>query len=91
LAAHRFDIRVATDLDLVGCDCSLWRIGSLPTMTAVDISWNNVGCLALQKLLSMCKSGEATFDTILLKPRVVPGDSCPLPDNWTEPVAAKST
>ena len=90
LAAHRFGIRVAEDLDMVGCDCSAWRIGSLPTMTAVDVSWNEVGALALRKLLGMCESGEATFETILMKPRIVPGGSCPLPPDWTAPSAMTS-
>lgn len=87
LAAHRSGMRVAQDLDLIGCDCSAWRIGSLPTMTAVDVSWNDVGVLALRQLMSMCQSGESEFDTILMQPRIVPGDTCPLPENWETPTA----
>jgi len=81
-------MRPAEDFDLVGCDCSLWRHEPMPTITAVDLSWEDVGALATEKLLEMVRSETCQFDTILLPPQVTPGGTCPLPAGF-EPVPAR--
>jgi DNA-binding LacI/PurR family transcriptional regulator len=82
-------MKIAEDVDLIGCDCSLWRDEPMPTITAVDVSWNELGSLAMDKLLELAKSEVYRFDTILVGPRVVPAETCPVPSGFV-PVASKA-
>lgn len=79
LANVKTGARPAEDFDLVGCDCDLWRSESLPSITAVNISWRDVGALAMQKLAGLSQAGKSHFDIVLLKPRIVPAGTCPIP------------
>ena len=82
-------MKPAEDFDLVGCDCALWQSDPFPTITSVDVSWKDVGLLAMDKLLELTRSGTVEFETILLGPRVVPLGTCPVPPGF-QPVAAHS-
>lgn len=84
----RAGLKPAEDLDVVGCDCSLWRSEPLPAITSVDVSWKDVGVLAMDKLLEVTGGGTHAFETVLLTPRVVPLGSCPVPEGF-EPVPAR--
>ncbi|HOA75323.1 MAG TPA: LacI family DNA-binding transcriptional regulator [Phycisphaerae bacterium] len=77
--------RVAEDVDVLGCDCSLSQTGNMPTITSVDISWREVGELSVQRLVEMCDASASTFDTILLPPRVLSGVTCPVPAHLQSP------
>lgn len=79
-AQLKCDRRPAEDFDLIGCDCGLWQGANLPTITSVDVSWEQVGSQAVQELAKMHAAGRHEFPSILLPPRVVPGGSCPLED-----------
>lgn len=87
LGCVKAGMKPAEDFDQVGCDCSLWRGDPLPTITAVDVFWKDVGMLAMDKLLELTRSGTAEFETVLLRPRVVPGGTCSVPADF-EPAAA---
>lgn len=78
LGCHWAGFRPGRDVDVVGCDCSPWRSPPLPTITSVDISWEQVGALAVEKLAAMSREGTGRFETVLLPPRVVAGESCPV-------------
>lgn len=78
LGCMRAGVVPGSDCDLVGCDASMWRTPGLPTITCVDVSWREVGRLAVEKLLRISGSGQASFKSVLLKPRIVEGDSCPV-------------
>jgi LacI family transcriptional regulator len=80
-------MRPAEDFDLVGCDCSLWRGDPLPAPTSVDVSWKDVGILAMDKLLDLTGSGAHVFETEVLTPRVVAAGTCPVPAGF-KPVPA---
>ncbi|MGQ9652230.1 MAG: substrate-binding domain-containing protein [Phycisphaerae bacterium] len=84
----RCGMKPTEDFDLVGCDCSLWRSESMPAITTVDVSWEEVGRLATKKLLDMSRAGSLQFETIVLPPRVTPADTCPVPEGF-EPVTAR--
>ena len=70
------------DFDQVGCDCALWQSDTFPAITAVDVSWKDVGLLAMDKLLELTRSGTVEFETVLLGPRVVPLGTCPVPPDF---------
>jgi len=81
-------MKPAEDFDLVGCDCALWQSDPFPTITSVDVSWKDVGLLAMDKLLELTRSGTAEFETVLLSPRVVPLGTCPVPPGF-QPAPAR--
>lgn len=89
LGCLRAGMKPVEDFDLVGCDCALWRSEPLPTITAIDVSWKDVGILAMDKLLDLTRSGTSRFETVLLTPRVVPGGTCPVPEDF-QAVPARS-
>lgn len=78
-ACVRAGLKPAEDFDLIGCDSPFWHNTNLPRITSVDVSWRVVGETAVQKLADLCQSESARFDTLLLKPRLLPGETCPLP------------
>jgi DNA-binding LacI/PurR family transcriptional regulator len=70
--------RAGEACDVVGCDASMWRTPGLPRITSVDISWREVGELAMERLLECRPPASPRFKTILLAPRIVEGESCPV-------------
>lgn len=72
--------KVGQDLDVVGCDCSMWKHHGMPRITLVDISWRSVGAVAVQTLVELARSGDQHFPTRLHPPRIVPGETCPVPE-----------
>ncbi len=83
-ACRRLGMNPGKDLTIVGCDCDRWSRGSSPQFTYVDVSWNEAGRLATQRLLELREAHEHRFDNILLPPRVVFGDTCPVPEGFSE-------
>jgi LacI family transcriptional regulator len=79
LACIKLGTKPTEDFDLVGCDCASWYSMYLPTITCVDVSWEEVGMRAVQELANMYEHNENRFHSILLEPRVVEGGTCPLP------------
>ena len=63
----------------MGSDASLWREPGLPRITSVEVSWRQVGTLAVKRLVRASQGGQAEFKTILVRPQIVEGDSCPVP------------
>jgi LacI family transcriptional regulator len=84
LACLRLGLQPQVDFHQVGCDCSLWQSTPLPRITAVDISWKEVGVRAVRRLVEASQKSEKAFDTILLPPRVIAADTCPIPDSMVE-------
>jgi LacI family transcriptional regulator len=82
LACRRLGLEPGKDLTIIGCDCDRWSRGSSPQLTYVDVSWNEAGRLAAQRLLELRESHEHRFENILLPPRVVFGDTCPVPESF---------
>lgn len=66
------------DYNLVGVNCSRWISPPLPRITSVEVSWQKVGEVALQQLIKLSKDGQDRFETIMMKPDVVQGDTCPI-------------
>jgi len=79
LGSMRAGLTPGDDCDVVGCDASLWRTPGLPRITSIDISWREVGMLAIDKLFKAVQTRQPIIKNVLLKPRVVEGDSCPVP------------
>jgi LacI family transcriptional regulator len=82
LAAMRLGLTPGDDCDIVGCDAALWRTPGLPRITSIDISWRDVGMLAIDKLYKASQSRQPGFKPVLLKPRIVEGDSCAVPPKF---------
>ncbi len=82
LACLKLGLQPQADFHQVGCDCSMWQSTPLPQITSVDISWKEVGIRAVRRLVDSVKTGQAEFETILLPPRVIAADSCPLPPSF---------
>ncbi len=82
LACLRAKLSPGSDCDLVGYDASLWHAPGLPRITSVDVSWREVGTLAVKKLVRASRSSRPGFKTILVRPRIVEGDSCPVPTRF---------
>jgi DNA-binding LacI/PurR family transcriptional regulator len=78
LGCVRLGLKPGEDVDLVGCDCSAWHSVHLPQITCVDVSWLEVGALAVEQLTKMQQAGTSHFDTILLPPRIATGGTCPV-------------
>lgn len=76
LGSLRAGFKPGDDCDVVGCDASLWRTPGLPRITSIDISWREVGMLAIDKLVKSSQATHPSFKNVLLKPRIVEGDSC---------------
>jgi LacI family transcriptional regulator len=82
LACRRLGVIPGEDLAIIGSDCLRWPAESLPQVTSVDVSWNDAGKVATQRLLELREEGEHRFDNILLAPRVIPGNTCRVPDGF---------
>lgn len=68
------------DFSLVGMNCACWHNPPLPTITSLDVSWAEVGSVAIRELLNMSESGETQFESIRVRPHVKAGETCPTPD-----------
>ncbi len=75
----RLGWKLGEDLSMVGVNCSKWRSSQLPRITSVDISWVEAGMSAVRALSGLGSSGEPRFDTVLIQPRIIPADTCPVP------------
>jgi DNA-binding LacI/PurR family transcriptional regulator len=67
------------DVRLVGCDCAFRTHSSDPLITSVDVSWFEAGAAAIRSLVAMAEVGQSRRPSVLLEPRVVPGNTCPVP------------
>ncbi len=65
------------DILHVGCDCSVIAPVIHPRITSLEVSWRDVGVAAIEKLLEMRDTGGPRFSNVLLKHKVLPGDTCP--------------
>jgi LacI family transcriptional regulator len=84
LACARLGLVPERDFDLVGCDSASWRVAGLPSITCVDVSWEQAGTRAVEELSRMYETGARQFRTVLLAPRVVPGGTCPVAPESSE-------
>lgn len=82
IACVKLGLRPAEDVDIVGCDASFWRAAEMPSLSCADVSWRAVGALAVAKLLEAARGRSNEFPTILLKPRLVAGGTCPIPPEF---------
>lgn len=82
LAALRVGLDPGSDCDVIGCDAALWRTPGLPRITSIDISWRVVGMLAIDRLFKASQARQPSFRNVLLKPRIVEGDSCAVPPKF---------
>lgn len=67
------------DFSLVGVNCSRWLSLPMPRITSVEVSWRDVGRLAVRKLHELSADNDFRFESILIRPKVVPGDTCVVP------------
>lgn len=81
LACRRVGLRPGRDVSLVGVNCSHWRNADMPSITSIDVSWSEVGRTAMRQLIQLSDSGQHVFESILVKPHIVPGTTCPVPGN----------
>jgi len=82
LACRQVDLVPGEDLAIIGCDCDRRSSSPMPRVTSVDVSWNEAGQVATRRLLELRQANEYRFDNILLPPRVIPGDTCPVPEGF---------
>jgi LacI family transcriptional regulator len=80
LAAGEIGQSPLKDFMLVGVNCSRWQSRPHPRITSVDVSWREVGRTAVKTLSDMAEAHVNTCDAILLRPHVVPGETCPVSD-----------
>lgn len=80
-ACRAIHARPGKDLAMVGCDCAFWFHPLDPQITSVDVSWFEAGAAAVRSLLQMVEKGEDRCSTVLLPPRVIAGQTCPLPED----------
>jgi LacI family transcriptional regulator len=91
LACRKAGLNVGEDLSLVGVNCSQWRTSDLPSITSIDVSWDEVGKIAVRQLVQMSETNQPHFQSILVEPTVVPGTTCPVPETLlAAPVPAAS-
>lgn len=84
MACHEMRTRAGGEkLSLVGCDAGFWSGSGLPRITSVDVAWNEVGACAVGKLLELRAGRTSRFDSVLMRARVVPGETCPVPNDTT--------
>ena len=62
----------------LGCDCSVIAGVIVPRITSLEVSWRDIGVAAMEKLMEMRDSGKPRFPNLLLKHKVLPGDTCPV-------------
>ncbi len=85
LACQQIGAQPGSDVSLVGCDASLWQSSPLPRITSAGISWKTMGSWALAKLVEMARTGETRFESLVLRPKLTPAQTCPVPpDMLTE-------
>ena len=82
LACHQSGRTPGEDLAIIGCDCDRRSSSLMLRVTSVDVSWNEAGQAATRRLLELRQAHEYQFDNILLPPRVIPGDTCPVPEGF---------
>lgn len=80
-ASRRLGFQMGREVALVGCDCAFRSQPPEPRVTSIDVSWFDVGAAAIRQLVRMSEGGESRFKTILLPPRVIEGETCPVPAN----------
>jgi LacI family transcriptional regulator len=80
LACQRAGLQVPDVTALVGSDAALWRAPGLPAITSVDVSWYNVGELAVRKMVELENKEESSFPNIAMPPELRRGGTCPLID-----------
>lgn len=84
LACRRAGLKPGDDISLVGVNCSQWHNAELPAITSIDVSWSEVGRTAMQQLIQLSNAGQHLFETVVIKPRAMPGDTCPVPAELLE-------
>jgi LacI family transcriptional regulator len=72
-------LRIPDDACLVGSDAAFVNAPGCPRVTSVDVSWFEAGELAVRKMDELRTRGESVFESVLLKPLVHPGATCPTP------------
>jgi len=83
-ACRELGIVMGSDLALVGCDVAYRFQAPDPSITSVDVSWFEAGGEAMRRLVKMTESGESRFKTVLLPPRIIEGQTCPVPPGGIE-------
>ncbi len=78
-ACRRVGLKPGEDISLVGVNCSQWHGPAMPSITSIDVSWSEVGQTAMQQLIQLSHDHQYLFESILVKPRVAPGATCPVP------------
>lgn len=78
-ACHIVGTSPGRDIALVGCDCAYWFNALDPRITSIDLSWFDAGAMAIRKLMEMIETREHRFENVLMTPRVVAGETCPVP------------
>lgn len=77
-ACRSAGLQFGRDVRLVGCDCAFRTHSSEPLITSVDVSWFDAGAAAIRSLVQMAELGESRCASVLLEPRVIEGDTCPV-------------
>jgi len=85
LACDWAGVEVPEQTCIIGCDASLWRVEPHPKITSIEVSWYDTGRRATELLLHCRDHGISRFDNVLLRPTVVRGMTCPVPDDIGAP------
>jgi len=78
-ACREVGVVLGSDIGLVGCDCAFRFQAPDPPITSVDVSWFDAGVEAMRRLINITEGGESRFETVLLPPRIIEGQTCPIP------------
>lgn len=84
MACRTLGLKPLEDFSLVGVNCSRWQNTAFPRITSVEVSWKEIGATAVREMLRMGDEESNRFPNVLVKPRVVEGDTCPIPERGAE-------
>jgi LacI family transcriptional regulator len=90
LACRRVGLNSGGDISLVGVNCSQWHGSGMPSITSIDVSWSEIGRTAMQQLIQLSDDHRHLFESILVKPEIMPGGTCPVPQAMIESEAASA-
>lgn len=78
-ACDRIGLKAGEDIQIVGVNASQWRGNNMPRLTSIDISWNDVGTIAVDQLVKVRDGHDSRFESIMIKPEVFAGETCEVP------------
>jgi LacI family transcriptional regulator len=84
-ACLRAGLTPGRDCPIVGCQVAPWKVPGVVHLTSIETPWRQAGILGVEHL-SRARAGDKhkrLLRTVLLRPQVVEGSSCPVPTGFS--------